>query len=446
MDKFKQLEQWLTNSTEKEIPKAIISSNLKVIDLPQLGRCIVAAKDLNTHESIITIPHTFMLNYITILMHFKKWNPSLPFSESLAHSAIYLPDYSHFKDTFGNFYRSLTEEEILSLNSFQLISMYIILEKRRATDSFWKPFIDVLPVLEELRNIPFTWIINKSQTEDEIFQLLPPDIKTHSIEQLQKFEQDYKGVSNLIDKHSQYNTKDALYISKDEFLWAWLCCNSRCLYMELPKKLKKTVEDNFTLVPFVDFINHISDDSCTTTISHKQGYMVSTGTVKYKENDQIFFTYGSHSDNFLIMEYGFMLPTCSNKSNYLDMTHIINKLLNQQQIEFLKENHYFELHYATKEEISFTTEIALATLQDFKDGNCSRSLRGFIDGTYDGAKYTENNKLLIKKIIAKLSRNTDNQLEKIKQIRLEIPKSEYFKLDVLETIYLNMKEIEKCHL
>lgn len=446
MDKFKQLEQWLTNSTEETIPKAIISSNLKVVDLPQLGRCIVAAKDLNTHESIITIPHTFMLNYITVLMHFKKWNPTLPFSESLAHSAIYVPDYSNFKDIIGKFYRSLSEEEIVSLNSFQLISMYIILEKKRDTDSFWKPFINVLPVLEELRNIPFTWIINKSQKEDEIFQLLPPDIKNHSIEQLQKFEEDYKGVSDLIDKHSQYNTKDELYISKDEFLWAWLCCNSRCLYMELPKKLKKTTEDNFTLVPFVDFINHISDDSCTTTMSHKQGYMVSTGNVKYKENDQIFFTYGSHSDNFLIMEYGFMLPNCSNKSNYLDITHIINKLLNQEQIDFLKENHYFGLQYATIEEISYTTEIALATLQDFKNGSCSKSLRGFIDGTYDGAKYTKNNKLLIKKIFAKLSTNTDNQLERIKKIRVQTPEFEHFKLDVLETIYLNSKEIEKCHL
>ncbi|GME73401.1 unnamed protein product [Ambrosiozyma monospora] len=394
MESFNILQQWLNGDKKIGIPKAEISPSIEIIDDPVTGRSLFATSSIQRHEKIITIPHTFLLNFITIIKHLEAWNPGLK-GHGLNYGQIYVPRYSkQDEDPAGvsQIYRSFKLDEILSLSSFQLVSLYLVLEKERGRLSFWSPFINVLPDYNDLRFMPFTWLVKN--TNSTIFPLLPDSIQKHCQEQLQGFNKDYKVVSDLIHRHTLPTTSPSLKtLSKDDFLWAWLCCNSRCLYMQLPKKLNKTIDDNFTLVPYVDFLNHHVDDHCGIEITNHQGFLVNTQEASYHTNDQIYFSYGGHSDEFLLCEYGFMFDLGINKYNTLNLTDYIVELMSPIQIEFLKNEGYFDDYTCNENELSFRTEIALACVQEkpieFAEGGCPRSLRLFIDGFTDAIAWSQ---------------------------------------------------------
>ncbi|KAM9886540.1 hypothetical protein OXX79_014123, partial [Metschnikowia pulcherrima] len=80
--------------------------------------------------------------------------------------------------------------------------------------------------------------------------------------------------------------------------------------MEVPQA--KDAVDNFTMAPYVDFLNHSSEDQCGIKID-ALGFQVFTST-SYKPGDELYFSYGPHSNEFLLCEYGFTLG--QNKWNY----------------------------------------------------------------------------------------------------------------------------------
>ncbi|KAI3405810.2 hypothetical protein KGF56_001417 [Candida oxycetoniae] len=63
--------------------------------------------------------------------------------------------------------------------------------------------------------------------------------------------------------------------------------------------------DNFTMAPYIDFINHSCDDHCTLKIDGK-GFQITT-TTELTTEDQLYLSYGSHSNGFLLTEYGFTM-------------------------------------------------------------------------------------------------------------------------------------------
>ena len=59
---------------------------------------------------------------------------------------------------------------------------------------------------------------------------------------------------------------------------------------------KQNSADNFTMAPYVDFMNHSCDDHCTLKIDGK-GFQVRT-TSQYNTGDQVYLSYGPHSNDF----------------------------------------------------------------------------------------------------------------------------------------------------
>ncbi|KAG7843300.1 hypothetical protein KL942_000396 [Ogataea angusta] len=252
--------------------------------------------------------------------------------------------------------------------------------------------------------MPMIWALQN----DPVFDLLPISIKEHAKTQQEKFLRDYRTVQEFL---SDVGLDSANPVSQDDFLWAWVCCNSRCLYMELPEILEKKLEDNLTMVPFVDFINHAPEDHCFVSISPTKGFQVTSGPRPYSGGDQIFFSYGAHSDEFLLCEYGFMLPSRCNPWNSVDITPYVLALLKAEQSEFLKEHNYYGEYTVMSDQISFRTEIALATLQ-VKDLS---KILAIISGMSEGGAYKKNTDLLIKKILNKILTTSKERVGKLRQ-------------------------------
>ncbi|CAK7901362.1 ribosomal lysine N-methyltransferase 2 [[Candida] anglica] len=401
MDKrIENLLQWINNTVDETYEPSThsyISPKTIVKDDAEWGRGICATEPVRTKELIIRIPPSFLLNYTTVLKHICRHNDANNL-EDPHYLKVYIPP-TEVKDEFTKIYSFMNVEDLTNLSSFQLLSLYITFESQRQESSFWKPFLDMLPPISDFVSVPLTWHVLKVPQWEKLFDSLPESTRKHAEKTIQRFESDYETVCSLLKSKIEPNTTTttinddtSLLLPIDLFLWAWMCINSRCLYMDMPQK--KNNSDNFTMSPYVDFLNHSCDDQCSLKID-STGFQVFTG-VSYKPGDQIFLSYGPHSNEFLLCEYGFMLN--ENKWNDLDVSSYILKALTAQQVSYLKENDYFGDYTINVDSgPSFRTEIALATMQEDQPST-SRKLQALVNGMTDGDAYELNSKILLDEI------------------------------------------------
>lgn len=381
--KIRNLTAWV--ETEARAPW-LISSKLDVKDVEGSGRGVYAAQPIVRSETLIRMPLSLLLNFTTVVRHITSHNKNVQLRE---------PYYLHIRvpppqdDDISSFYSTLSLDTLLGLLSFQLVSMYLILEKQHK--SFWSPFLDMLPSLDELLMVPLVWKVLQLPDWEALFRLLPRSARKHADLVVDRFEKDWKVVSGLVPSH---------FINRSTFLWAWMCINSRCLYMEMPQA--KDASDNFTMAPYVDFLNHLNDDQCGIKIDTTGFHVVTSSS--YSAGDQLYFSYGPHSNEFLLCEYGFTLP--NNRWNYVDVTDYIVPLLRLKQVDYLKAYDYYGDYTVNEEGMSFRTEIALAVLQEADPDN-SGKLKALVGGLAEGTPYERKSKALLQKILEKLIHDCD---------------------------------------
>ncbi|RAL14890.1 ribosomal N-lysine methyltransferase [Aspergillus homomorphus CBS 101889] len=103
----------------------------------------------------------------------------------------------------------------------------------------------------------------------------------------------------------------------DTFAYYWFIINSRSFYYVSPGKDEpEDWNDAIAMVPFADYFNHVDDAACEV-IWTGQNYLFKA-TRQYEQGEEIYMSYGSHSNDFLFVEYGFFLPTNPSDSIYLD--------------------------------------------------------------------------------------------------------------------------------
>ncbi|KAF2034547.1 SET domain-containing protein [Setomelanomma holmii] len=211
-------------------------------------------------------------------------------------------------------------------------------------------------------------------------------------------------------------------ISKDLFEYTWLIVNTRTFYWEypdlpnshprLPKKRKQlTADDCYAMCPFMDYFNH-SDAGCDPQ-SDSKGYSL-TADREYKAGEEVFISYGTHSNDFLLVEYGFILD--SNRNDTIPLDHLLLPLLTREHVEALKEDGFYGNYTLSSEEptICHRTEAILRLLIL---GNKRYST--FVGGDDDGSKeqYRVNEYLV--QILTKYSRQIIEILEEVHALEVE---------------------------
>ncbi|SNX85480.1 related to RKM2 - ribosomal protein lysine methyltransferase [Melanopsichium pennsylvanicum] len=198
-----------------------------------------------------------------------------------------------------------------------------------------KLFIQTLP--ENFDTVPLTWSLlaipvqssdaEGSASSKHFFKSLLAALPNHSQHLLQKvrnrFIKDWQTFSSLRSSHIQLLTDPSLLvlnpdlarasverITSDVYLWAWLCVNTRCVFS--PLNLADHA-DNFTLAPMLDMANHTPDPvlECKVRYAPDGGLELcapNTISSPIDTGDECFITYGPHSNQVLLSEYGFVLP------------------------------------------------------------------------------------------------------------------------------------------
>ena len=136
------------------------------------------------------------------------------------------------------------------------------------------------------------------------------------------------------------------------------------------------------LCPFIDYFNH-SDDGVSPhllilpflppTRQKKQssnppqckvqltptGFTVTPTKPTYPPNTQLFVTYGCHSNDFLLVEYGFNLPLEKNKWDEVSITPNLLPLLSEEHKRVLSREGFLGKYAFDKEAFCFRTQAAV---------------------------------------------------------------------------------------
>ncbi|XP_060518712.1 SET domain-containing protein 4 [Cylas formicarius] len=274
---------------------------------PHTGRGLTAKKSVKRNETLIRIPLDLLVTYETI-------------------------EKSSLLDTL--------EENEYTMH--ELLSLFLAVEKHKGKGSAYKCYIMSLPDPEPI--LPWLNPLEK-------ISALPDDLKITAHKLRNNFLESFAKMRRSIIPTClcQCCKKPLLCVIKENlFRWAYVLVNTRAVYVDpqLFKSLntfKLSNAPSMALCPFLDMLNHDHLAETDVMIYKQQGRLFyELVTLKsYEKYEQIFIPYGAHSNEKLLMEYGFFLP-----DNHFDcvrfdikeVLQICSFRLNESQYKYLKKH------------------------------------------------------------------------------------------------------------
>ncbi|KAI8972351.1 hypothetical protein BDB01DRAFT_730281 [Pilobolus umbonatus] len=234
------------------------------------------------------------------------------------------------------------------LTSHQLLALYLVLLKQDP-QSWWKPYLELLPM--HFNTMPVRY-------PPTLVHHLPDSLQQEVAQQRENIQADYmacmkyyKTLGNKVDL--------SVDITYDEYEWAWLCVNTRCIHMNIADSTKN---GSIALAPMLDFLNHTTEAQITSGFNkNTQSFEITTFT-PYKKGEQVYINYGPHDNLAMLREYGFVLK--ENKYNFVLVDKPVMKLFesSQDKKEILEGAGYWEDYSIKSDEISFRLMAALRLL------------------------------------------------------------------------------------
>ena len=180
----------------------------------------------------------------------------------------------------------------------------------------------------------------------------------------------------------------------DDFRYHWLVVNTRCFFWEhaKPKPIRsrkrarhvsRSGDDCMALTPFADYFNH-SDGGCTFD-STRTGCFI-TADRDYAEAEEVTMNYGGHSNDFLLVEYGFLMDT--NKYDSIKLDGLVLPMLVDDRRGVLETHGYLGNYTLDADGVCFRTQAALRA-QIRSKRQLEKFLNGSDDGDADDKKATE---------------------------------------------------------
>ncbi|RFU76859.1 hypothetical protein TARUN_5352 [Trichoderma arundinaceum] len=148
------------------------------------------------------------------------------------------------------------------------------------------PWKAVLPTMDDFEvGMPMMW-------PRELKDLLPLESRDNLLKREKEFQGNWSAFSEAFPG-----------VPYEEYTYAWLVVNTRTFYNETPETLKYPWEDRLALIPVADLFNH-TDAGCKVYYS-PEGYHIVADRA-YKKGEELFISYSSHSNDYNLLEYGFI--------------------------------------------------------------------------------------------------------------------------------------------
>lgn len=137
--------------------------------------------------------------------------------------------------------------------------------------------------------------------------------------------------------------------------------NTRTFYFTSPTiKVRKPVDrdDCIALNPFADYFNHADVATASASFS-PQGYAIATEN-DIKKGDEMYISYGNHSNDFLLAEYGFVMEV--NKWDEVPLDEFILPLFSETQKHKLEEAGFAGKYLLDRDYVCYRTQLSLRLL------------------------------------------------------------------------------------
>ena len=180
-----------------------------------------------------------------------------------------------------------------SLGEYLAIALLLINERAKGADSFWAPYIGILPTTDEVGQT-WTW------SEEDLALLKGSGVVAATQSLRAKLDREY---DTLIADIITPNGLDPAIFSKEAFDWAMSMLFSRAIDLREVGEL--------ALVPYADLLNHSPYTSSyfyynKIPLSNEREVTLYADR-SYAKNDQLLISYGQKSNSELLLLYGFVI-------------------------------------------------------------------------------------------------------------------------------------------
>nr|WNZ75317.1 hypothetical protein [Trichoderma harzianum] len=182
---------------------------------------------------------------------------------------------------------------------------------------YFKPWRAVLPKMKDFEaGIPMLW-------PRELSDLLPLESRDNLRKREREFQSNWSAFRDAFPE-----------VPYEEYTYAWMIVNTRTFYNETPETLKYPWEDRLALIPVADLFNH-SDDGCKVYYSPNAYHIVADRA--YKKGEELFISYSRHSNDYNLLEYGFIPDENPSDDVYIDDV-VFPKLSKSHKAELKKRD------------------------------------------------------------------------------------------------------------
>ncbi|KAG5292425.1 SET domain-containing protein [Histoplasma ohiense] len=171
-------------------------------------------------------------------------------------------------------------------------------------------------------------------------------------------------------------------IDKDTYTYYWLIVNTRSFHhIPVGTSAPEDRYDAMALCPFGDYFNHIDEGGCE--VSFNDNFYTFKTSRAYEKGEEIFISYGNHSGDVLLTDYGFI--PAQNKWDDLFLDDIILKDFSSKDIEALRIDRYLGNYRITSEGPCYRTEVA-ACMKYMTAGDWNSHILGYQPASFDQRK------------------------------------------------------------
>lgn len=198
------------------------------------------------------------------------------------------------------------------MDEYIAISLLLMSEKLKGSNSRWKAYIDILPTVKDVYP-SYTWV------DEELNLLKGSPVYAASMSLKGKIEREYVELKETVFKRFETQFPIESY-SFELFSWSFVMLLSRAARLS-----SKVSGEELALVPYADLMNH-NPYSNTYIDAQKNGLPLISRTEEvavysdrsYKKFEQVFINYGEKGNGDLLLLYGFALER--NPFNSVDIT------------------------------------------------------------------------------------------------------------------------------
>ncbi|KAL0270489.1 UNVERIFIED_CONTAM: hypothetical protein PYX00_007886 [Menopon gallinae] len=213
-----------------------------------------------------------------------------------------------------------------------ILTVFLMYENHLGDDSKYRHYLKLLPS-------EFTTLFFCAANE---LNTLPDFMRKEIVKQIQQVNYYYNVIRNFYySKPCPHCGLHLNYVFKyNLFTWAWFCVNTRSVYYEDDGDI------SLALAPFLDMFNHSVDARTEMVINSKEELYTIKTLKKVKKCEQVFVSYGAHSNWDLLKEYGFILENNPHDFIIFTFEEVLTLLRNRSKCDnlsrlkfrFIKEN------------------------------------------------------------------------------------------------------------